>query len=192
MEKFLRVTLTILVITIIVVALASVMRIVFNNSTAVKVDDANQSLIVTDSNRAVSLTVRGKIVADEDFRSYQIKITPNARTITIYKGYLGTVISTRTLSNNTAAYEQFVYALKNANFMTGNELTGDANKTSGICAAGYLYEFKMLKDDQPTKQLWTSSCSGVKGSSTASPSRLKSLFVAQIPDADKDINKIWQ
>jgi len=35
----------------------------------------------------VSLSVRGPIVADEDFRSYEIVISPNMRELSVYEGY---------------------------------------------------------------------------------------------------------
>ena len=36
--------------------------------------------------------------------------------------------------------------------MTGDELSGDANETRGICATGNLYEFEMLLGDKVVKR----------------------------------------
>lgn len=156
-------------------------------------DVSKETLLNTAANRSVIMKVRGKIVADEDFRSYQIKITPNSRIMTTYSGYTGDVLSEESLNNNIPAYEQFVYALYHANMTSGTTLTGEVNDSRGVCANGKLYEFEVLKDGKSVKTLWTTSCSGIRGSlsSKARASQIERLFTSQIPDSDKIIDKLW-
>lgn len=151
---------------------------------------ADPKLTSTLADRSVRMTVRGQIVADENYRSYSVTISPDSRIMTTYHGYRGVVIDTETLDNTSKAYGELVYALDRANLMTGDELTGDANETRGICATGNLYEFEMLKADKVVKKLWTSSCSGSVGSLKANLGQVMALFQKQIPDFSSMTSKM--
>lgn len=191
------VALLIIVAAVAVAVLVSIARIIFfsdSNNTNTSQTSIDKVAIInnTSTDRVVRMIVRGAIVADEDFRSYQIQISPNERTLTVYQGYLGQPINNITLGNNTTAYEQFVYALSKANLVKGTELTGDKNDRRGICSAGFVYEFQVLKADKSQIQLWTSSCSGSRGSLDANLDQLTNLFEAQIPVARTVIGEIWQ
>ena len=184
--------LTMIIIAVVIAALVSLARIVlFTGSTTTTNDTSVTSLLSTTADRVVRMTVRGPIVADEDYRSYQIIVTPNTRTMTTYKGYLNQAIDNKVLANNIPAYEQFVYALNNANYMKGNELTGDNNDTRGLCATGSLYQFEILQSDKTIKKLWTTSCSSTRGSLNATLSAITKLFSAQIPNSKALIDALW-
>ena len=184
--------LTMIIIAVVIAALVSLARIVlFTSSTTTTNDTSVTSLLSTTADRVVRMTVRGPIVADEDYRSYQIIVTPNTRTMTTYKGYLNQAIDNKVLANNIPAYEQFVYALNNANYMKGNELTGDNNDTRGLCATGSLYQFEILQSDKTIKKLWTTSCSSTRGSLNATRSAITKLFSAQIPNSKALIDALW-
>lgn len=193
--RIIPVVLTLIIVAVIIAALVSLARtFLFPDSTSTNTAQSNiaqAALLSTSADRAVRLTVRGKIVAEEDFRSYQIKITPNERTLTTYSGYKGDVIDAISLGNNIPAYEQFVYALYRNNLIRGTELTGDSNDLRGVCASGRLYEFQVLKSDKKIKQLWTSSCSSSKGSLRANVNQLTNLFIVQIPESKPIIDKLW-
>jgi len=194
-SRIIPIALTLIVVAVSIAALISLARNIFfpgDVKTSSQSDISKESLLSTAIDRSVSMTVRGKIIADESFRSYKILVTPTSRNMTIYKGYLAEPIQSIPLENNTPSYEQFVYALYKANFMKGNELTGDNNDIRGTCAAGYIYEFQISKADKPVKRLWTSTCSGSKGSFSASVGQTTNLFIAQVPDAKTLINKLWQ
>lgn len=170
-----------------IVALVSAGRALFGGKPAteqsnVQQDKSQANLLDTSSNRGVRATVRGAIVADENFRSYQIVVTPSSRTMTAYKGYLGEVIDSKQYSNNVKAYDEFVHALDKANFTKGQQLPGDKDDTRGICATGTVYEYDLLDGTNSTKHLWTSTCDGSKGSLQASVSQVQNLFTKQIPD----------
>ncbi len=188
------IALVLIIIAIAVAALVSLTRIVFFNSnstsTVSQTDVSRQALLNTDADRAVRMTVRGSIVADEQFRSYQITITPSSRVLTTYTGYLDKKVDEIALGNNIPAYEEFVYSLERANLAKGVELTGDNNDTRGICATGQVYQFTIMKAGKSVESLWTSTCRGSKGSLDASVDQLSALFQSQIPGASDIVRKI--
>lgn len=176
----------IIVMAIAIAALVSLGRAVFgggDNEKTEVVDVSRENLLNTSLSQSVRMTVRGPIVADENFRSYQIVVTPGTRTLTTYSGYLDKAIDSTSLGNNEKAYEQFVYALDKANMVNGKQLEGDADDTRGICATGRVYEFEILSDNNSIKRLWTSTCKGSKGSFSASVAQVQNLFLEQIPNA---------
>jgi hypothetical protein len=178
--------LVIIIAVLFIAAVVSIGRAIFNSgdNAVVETDAGREALVTVDNSRSVQLTVRGPIVADENFRSYQITVSPSSRDISTYRGYLESIDKSKTLDNNSDAYEQFVYALDKANMMKGVEAEDDEdNDLRGICATGYVYEYSVLQDKEIVKHLWTSTCDGSKGTLRASTSQLNNLFFAQIPGA---------
>src|SRR5680860_126400 len=142
------IALTLIIIVIAIAGLVSLARFIFfsgTSTTTSQADISKEALLNTSADRAVRMTVRGAIVADETFRSYQIQITPNERNFTTYKGYLDQPINYISFGNNVQAYEQFVYALNRANFMKSNELTGDKNDYAVYAQRVSCMSFKFLK-----------------------------------------------
>lgn len=184
--------LTVIVIIIAIVGLVALARFLFfpGSSNPQLVDTSEQQLLSSVDGSAVSMTVRGPIVADENFRSYQITISPSSRTIKTYTGYLGAVLDQRTLTNNVAAYEEFVHALNKANMVAGQPFEGERNDVRGICATGRVYEYNLLRNNQPVETLWTSTCGGSKGSLRANADQLTQLFRAQIPESRALISEV--
>jgi len=192
-SRILPIALVIIIIVIAVAALVSLARVVFFSGTAstpAVVDTSRDALLNTSDAHSVSMTIRGPIVADEAFHSLKINISASNRELETYNGYLDTVVDTLKLGNNVAAYEQFVYALDKADLVDGTEFTGDKNDVRGVCATGRVYEFTVLDGGSSVKHLWTSTCSGSKGSLDASVDQLTNLFVDQLPGADKLIKKV--
>lgn len=193
-SRIIPIALVLIIVAVAIAALISLARTVFfsgsSQSSTVQVDISKEALLSTTADRAVRMTVRGAIVADEEFRSYRITITPASRTLTTYTGYLDKPIDSTSLVNNIPAYEEFVFALDKANYVKGTELTGDRNDIRGICASGLIYQFEVLQNDSAVKNLWTSTCKGSKGSLDANLEQLKQLFTSQIPDAETFIRAI--
>lgn len=193
-SRIIPVALILIITAIAIAALVSLARVIFfsdgSTSDSTKPDVSREALLSTSTDRSVRMVVRGSIVADETFRSYQVVVSPNARNLTTYNGYLDNQIDSINLGNNVPAYEQFVYALDKASLSKGTEFSGDKNDLRGVCATGKVYEFQILKSDKSIKSLWTSTCKGFKGSLDASVNQLTKLFTAQIPDARSVINKI--
>ena len=192
-SRILPTVLVVVIVVIAIVALISVARAIFfsgSSSQTAITDTTQQSLLDTTASRSVSMSVRGPIVAEENFHSYKIVVSPTSRQITTYNGYLGTVVEQKTFSNNTAAYEQFVNALNLAKMTAGNQPADGQGDVRGVCATGRLSEFSILSNDAPVETLWTSTCSGSQGTLRASAPQLSNLFIAQIPDASKLISSV--
>ncbi len=184
-SRILPTVLTIIVIVIAIAGLVALARLLFTGSSSTEVSESQaqqQGLLNTDDGRAVSMRVRGPIVADEDFRSYQIIISPTERKFTAYRGYLDVITDQQVLPNNTAAYDQFVHALNKANMVAGTPFTGDKNDVLGVCPMGKVYEYRTIDGGDDQTMLWTSTCSGLLGSLKASSTQLSQLFLNQIPD----------
>ena len=183
--KILPVIIIILIVIMAVIALMSLGKAIFKNGgkKEPQVNALEQALLATDTSRGVKMTVRGPIVAQENFRSYQIVITPSSRIITTYKGYLGEQISTKQLDNNLPAYEQFVNSLVKANLSKSKPF--ETENLNGICATGTVTEFDVLQNNKSLAHIWTSTCKGSVGSLTASVDQNKNLFLSQIPEYGK-------
>jgi hypothetical protein len=186
------VIIVLIVIAIAIAALVSVGRAIFGggDQPPAQTDTSRDALLNISADRSVRMTVRGRIVADETFRSYQIVATPSSRILTTYSGYLSQPLEVKQYGNNVKAYEEFIYALDKADLPKGTPLTGDKDDIRGICATGQVHEFEIMNGTNVIKHLWTSSCKGSPGSLQASVKQLESLFLEQIPDRRTALDKI--
>lgn len=185
---FSRIIPVILIVVIAIVAISALValgRAIFSgdHGPSPVADTSEQSLLNTSADRSVQMTVRGPIVANENFQSHTIMVSPSQRSLTNYQGYLGTVTSNQTFGNNVPAYTQFVHALDKANLTKGTAFTGEKGDTQGICATGSMIEFTIYTGNTAVKHLWTSTCKGSPGSLDASVTQLENLFTVQIPGA---------
>lgn len=174
----------ILVVAIIIAALVSIGRVMFGgSSTTEEVDESQSALIDVTGGSRVVMSVRGPIVAEENFRSYSVDVSPTSRNLTTFAGYTGRRIDSQQLGNNTTAYEEFVYALNRMDFVKSDELKDEANDTRGVCPTGRLYEFAVMRGDRSVKRLWTTSCRNARGSYRANLEQARTLFLRQVPDS---------
>ena len=188
-SRFVPILLVIVITIVAVAAVIAIGRALFGKNdsgqTDQNVNTGQVALLSTEEGRAVRLTVRGPIVANENFRSYSVIISPSSRDMTTYEGYLDKEINQKKLDNNMKAYTELVYALDKRKMMNGTQLTEQQNDLRGICASGKVYKFETLKDNSVVKSLWTSDCSGSKGSAQANVNEILDMFLKQIPDAKK-------
>lgn len=188
-SRFVPILLVIVITIVAVAAVIAIGRALFGGNESDQKDkniNAGQiALLSTDEGRAVRLTVRGPIVANENFRSYSVIVSPSSRQITTYEGYLEKEISQKKLDNNVKAYTELVYALDKRKMMNGTQLTEQQNDLRGICASGKVYKFETLNDNSVVKSLWTSDCSGSKGSAQANVNEILDMFLKQIPEGKK-------
>jgi hypothetical protein len=184
-SRILPILLILIVVAIAIAGLVSLGRMVFggDQTDPTQVDVGRDALLNTSVDRSVRMTLRGPIVADEEFRSYQVTVTPAMRRIVTYSGYLELPIQTKQYSNNVKAYEEFVHALDKANMMKGEAFEDEKDDTRGVCATGNVYEFEVLRADSSVKRLWTSTCQGSAGSFKANIEQVEGLFLEQIPEA---------
>lgn len=182
----------ILVVLIALVAgLVTVGRYIFSSNTGeksqeeTKQDIERKSLTTVDANRSVRMTVRGPIVANQEFRSYRISVSPSQNSYTVYKGYLDSVDSNKSYDNNTQAYEQFVYALDKADMTKpGKSSERQSSDLRGVCATGKIFLYEIVDGANVVHSYWTSTCKGSPGTFGASVNQVTNLFVNQIPDLD--------
>ena len=191
-SRFIPILLVIIITIVAVAAVIAIGRALFGDGGSPNspqpnpnIEDAKTALLSTDVDRSVRLTVRGPIVANENFRSYSVTITPNSREMITYEGYLDNQIDRKRLDNNTKAYTELVYALDKRKMMDGKDLTDEQNDLRGICASGKIYKFETIKNNSVVKSLWTSDCSGSKGSAQANVNEILDMFLKQIPDGKK-------
>lgn len=182
--RIIPIIITIIIVALVISALVAVGRMMFGSNDGSSTDSAptiSSSVLDTTANRSVRWTVRGPIVAEENFRSYQITVGPNSRTYTVYSGYLGSVVSTQTYPNNTRAYEEFVHALTNADITSTR--TAASDDIRGVCATGGIaYKFEALNNNEADQSLWSSTCAQSRGTMAADALKIQALFVNQIPD----------
>jgi hypothetical protein len=194
--RILPIIIIILVVALVIAAVVSIGRLIFTNSSTSApagvetTETILSALHETGDSRSVRWTVRGPIVADEQFKTYTITISPTARSFMTYGGYEEQVIATKTYGNNTKAYEQFVYALEKAN-IAKTRRASDAD-FRGVCATqGLAFKYESLQDDTTNHSLWTTTCSGSKGTMTASTGQIQALFTNQIPDFKPQFDEIY-
>lgn len=190
-QRLIPIIFIIVIVGLAIAAVTTVVRIISGKSddtTSQVTDTSSDALLSTTSERKVRMTIRGPIVGDENFRSYQVTVTPNARDFVRYSGYVKTPFASKHYGNNTKAYDEFVHALARANMAEGTQLTGEAEDTRGVCANGQVHEFEILNGENVVKHLWTSTCKNAKGSLVGDANNLRGLFLAQVPDATAMLN----
>lgn len=192
--RILPIVVIVLIVALVIAALVSVGRMVFSSSTSPTSQSQHDGiaavLLDTSNARAVRWTVRGPIVGNEKFQSYQITVSPTTRSYIVYNGYLDQVVATKTYINNTEAYEQFVYALNRADIAT-TRAAADSD-LRGVCATrGLVYMFETVKSGTADQSEWTSTCVGSKGTMNAKPDQIHALFVNQVPDFKPLFNQIY-
>lgn len=183
--KILPLIIVIIVIALVIAALVTIGRMVFGGTQQSTTTDQTASLtsavLDTTAARSVRWTVRGPIVATENYRTYQITIGPSERSYIVYSGYLETPLETKVYTNSTVAYEQFVYALDKAGITKSRDVAD--TDIRGVCATdGLAYTFETLANTTADHTLWSSTCKNSQGNLAANPLQIQALFTNQIPD----------
>ena len=187
---------TILIIVVVIAILVTLVRSLLNqsqnntNNQETPTQSLESKIKDQGTARSVRWTVRGPIVSEEEFKSYQITISPTSRSYVVYSGYLDKVIDRKDYANNSNAYEQFTYALVNAD-IKDSESNADSD-IRGVCATkGLAYVFETLNGDATDTNLWTSTCKDSPGTLAADTYKIQALFVNQIPDFKPSFNNIF-
>jgi len=186
-SKILPIVLLAIIAVVTIIIMVSIGRSLLNRGTQEKVvdDSSSRALLATEADRSVRMSVRGPIVANENFRSYEIEVSPIGRRLTTHKGYLGEIIEDNRLENNNEAYTEFVNALNRAEFTKLAEVSEEIKETEGLCATGRLYTFEILQAQSVVKKTWASSCRDIPGSFRGDAVLVRDLFQDQIPDGKK-------
>lgn len=182
--------LVVIVVIALIAGMITVGRYLFSSNDSKPTEDevvtAKDELLTLNTSRSVRMTVRGPIVASEEFETQRITISPISRHYKIYAGYVERIEKDKSYDNTMKAYEEFVYALdKAALTKPGKEDPDEAEDIRGICATGKIYEFEILNAGEQVKRYWTSTCKGSPGTFGASVEQVTNLFVEQIPEAER-------
>lgn len=177
--------LVVAVMIVAIIALVSIGRLLLNRGDSSEVVDTptENALLMAEVDRSVRMTVRGPIVADENFNSYKIEISPTERRMTTYRGYSDEVIESRRLSNSVNAYTEFIHALDRAGFANTAQLDAEVSDVRGMCSTGRLYSFETLQAQSVLSESWISSCKGATASFRGEAVLIRDLFLRQIPDS---------
>lgn len=177
----------VVIVILLIAASVSIFRALTGGTESVEETDTTitntEELLNTSIDHSVLMRLRSEIVADENFRTYEVEISPTDRQFTRYKGYLDEQLVYRTYENNTPAYDEFVHALNKAGLTRGvSDIDDDVR---GVCANGILFEFELRTAAEPTARWWTSTCDGSPGTLDADADYLRELFLDQVPRAVK-------
>lgn len=185
-SKLLPIALVIIVTIVAIIALVSVGKALLNRGDRGEIVEETpqaSNLLASEVDRSVRMTVRGPIVADEEFHSYQIEVSPVGRRMTTFRGYQHEIIDTVQLSNTTAGYEEFVHALERVNFTKEQQLAEGMTDVRGVCAGGRLYTFELLQAQSVRQETWVASCREPQGSFGGEAVMARDLFLRQIPES---------
>ncbi len=131
---------------------------------------------------SVSYTMDGVINSAEQHRAVKITVSNSTRTIEIFSGYQGSVISSKSYANSPSSYKEFLAALQGVGFIKQTPKITDTYL--GKCPFGYRYVFNTSSISGAPEMLWTTSCGKVKGTFGGVLDSVTQLFKKQIPDYD--------
>ncbi len=137
-----------------------------------------------DKNSMVRLTTDGEINAEELHRSTAITVTPDSRSLIIYKGYNQEVLNQYNYSNEKAAYASFLKAISLLGYTSERKNAKPAEEV-GVCPLGSRYIYELESDNKNISRLWSTTCTKSQGTFAGSAATTITLFQAQIPDYSK-------
>ncbi len=156
-------------------------------TTTPKTANGSKAVVLTDyidKNSEVHLFTDGQINAEENHRATEIIVSKDTRTMTVYKGYNLEVLRQQTYPNTPAAYDNFLRALAQTNFI--KEKTGvKQTDERGICASGSRIIYELRDSGKDVTRLWSTSCGTSQGTFGGAAIRAQLLFQKQIPDYNK-------
>lgn len=170
------------ILAIIVVIVAAIVLTVTRDSTP-RSQQGSSTVNITDyidKPSTVEYTIEGDLNAEEDHRAIRISINRNMRTVEVLSGYNKTVIKTQSYPNTQAAYDEFMYGLKNAGFTRQQE--AEFSNDNGVCPLGTRYIYKLRDDNGEVLRLWSTSCRRKDGSMGGNTDLIRRLFQKQIPN----------
>jgi hypothetical protein len=136
---------------------------------------------VASSDAVVNFEQDGQTTGDEAHRSIKISVGRDSRTLVIYTGYEGQVISYQTFANNSNAFKAFLAGLQTSGYLLERHSSLDDNYL-GQCPLGIRYIFTNINIKNAPDLLWTTSCGLRTGTFGGNFSTVQRLFTNQIPN----------
>lgn len=134
-----------------------------------------------DTATRVKFTAKNAVQASSTHREVEITVGGNLSTITIYSGYQGQIVRTKSYAMNDESYRAFLKSLE----ITGNYTAGnhdpEVRDETGYCALGERYTYEIIDPaGEVTQHLWSTSCGPKTFAGNADA--VQELFTLQIPD----------
>lgn len=133
-------------------------------------------------NSEVTHTTIGPLVGEDQHREIRITVTAAERRLDVISGYSGTVISTQTFPNTTAAYEAFLSALGGQGFIAKKD--SDVADQRSVCPSGRRYNYVLREGSSTVSELWSNNCN-TTGTFNGRSGTVRELFQRQIPEYNK-------
>ena len=143
-----------------------------------------QQVVLSDYARgatAVKLQTGGPIVGDDKYVSYEIEVTETYRKMTTFAGYQQVPTNVKQYDNNLEAYRNFLRALERSGFLTQLKNTEGLDGTAA-CPTGRRFTYVLSDQKEEVSNLWSTSCTNIRGTLGGNASGIRSLFKAQIND----------
>lgn len=143
-----------------------------------------QALSLTDYNGTGTVTFiqDGKIVAPENHYQILISVNASSRIVTVYNGYVGTVVTTQTFTNDQPSFNSFMAALQQAGYLNTKTSEPASATREGSCATGVRYSYQLSEGATSISDTWSTSCNLKTGTFGGSSGQVRQLFQAQIPN----------
>lgn len=137
------------------------------------------SLASTDAE--MRYTIDGSpINSDQEHRSVQIVIGRTQSTVTIFRGYEGRVLKSKSYANNQNAYEAFLSALERLRYSAIKR--GAQESELGACPLGNRYIYEVINNGDQNTRSWSTSCGGQGNFGGTNAATTRKVFQNQIPD----------
>lgn len=142
-----------------------------------------------DQSATFAYTIHGRLVGETERRSVRISITPSERRIEILNGYNNVVERSTAFPNTSAGYKEFAAALEHNGYPKTRKTS--VTDVAGVCATGnqYLYVAQTTGDEKPINT-WSTSCSTAEGTFGGKATAIRSLFQAQIPEYNRQLDGV--
>lgn len=127
----------------------------------------------------VQYTTYGKLVGENQRRAIRISVSPLERKVEVLAGYDESVVATQTYANTQAAYDNFLVALEGQGYTKSR--SSSITDPRGVCTEGKRFEYRVVNNGTDITKLWSNSCDKL-GTFAGSPTKVQTLFQAQIPE----------
>ncbi len=141
-----------------------------------------------DKSSIVSLTIRGRLVGDTEYRAVRVSITPSERRVEVLSGYDENVIKSQSYPNTQSGYTDFLHAMDRYGFSrTKKPLVTDSR---GVCPLGNQYSYVLTSGVSKPVDTWSTSCGTSDGTFAGTANVIRQLFQLQIPDYSQQISGV--
>lgn len=140
---------------------------------------------LNNNNASVQFSVEGPINAIENHRTTLITVGPTSRNVTVFTGYQGQALVSKSYPNDTNSYSAFLAALNRAGFTKDRKLANGVNSES-VCPTGSRNHYLLVENGKDQMNLWSAPCAS--GSFGGNVGLTTTLFQAQIPNYANVVN----